>query len=63
MKGLRPEANPFRQRIIKTIIVSLILLVASAFGLMYYYNQRPEPLKVTYPVCDLSQEVIVEKFS
>lgn len=63
MKGLRPEANPFRQRRIKTIIVSLILLVASAFGLMYYYNQRPEPLKVTYPVCDLSQEAIVEKFS
>lgn len=63
MKKPKAERNPFRERTQKTIIVIISFLIVLAFGLVYLFNQKEEPLKINYPVCDLQQEEIIEKFA
>lgn len=59
----KAESNPFKERTRKTIIFSFVAIAVVALGLLYLYNQKEEPLKVTYPVCDLEQDEIIEKYT
>lgn len=58
----KAEQNPFRERTIKTVSIIVVFLLVIVAAVFYYFSQATEPLKVTYPVCDLSQEEITEKF-
>lgn len=59
----KPERNPFRKRTIKTVITIITVLILITLATLYYFSQKEEPLLVTYPVCDLSQEEIAESFN
>lgn len=62
MFKLKPEKDPFLKKRQKTITIILIVLLIVFMVLFFVFKDDKEPLTINYPVCNFTQEEIVDNF-
>lgn len=63
MYRIKPEVDPFQKKRRRIIIAVVLIIVIGVFSLFFFLKDDSEPLTINYPICDFTQEEIVNNFN